>query len=66
MTIAAAANVGDYIIKRLVNHTTDNDVTGGYIRTEMETLREATEKISAYIMARVNPGANVVQIHQRG
>jgi glycerol-3-phosphate responsive antiterminator len=41
------------MIKRLMNHTTSNDVTGGYIVTEEETLKQAINKIADYIQARV-------------
>jgi hypothetical protein len=44
-----------------MNHTTSNDVTGGYIITEEETLREAINKIADYIQARVTQNNNVVQ-----
>ncbi len=58
-TIAEAALLPETIIKRLLNHTTDNNVTTGYIRTESNTLRQAIEKIADYIWACVsNDGKN--------
>ena len=50
------------MIDRLTNHTMTNDVTGGYIHTEMETLREAINKIAAYIQAKTNQSHNVVNL----
>lgn len=35
-----------YAIKRLVNHKMNNDVTAGYIITDVERLREPMEKFS--------------------
>lgn len=49
-TIAEAVGVPKTMIDRLTNHTTTNDVTGGYIHTELETLRDALNKIAAYIV----------------
>lgn len=52
-TIAEAVNLPMSMIKRLMNHVTTNDVTGGYIVTEEETLRKAINKVADYIQARV-------------
>jgi integrase len=52
-TIAEAVNLPLTMIKRLMNHVTTNDVTGGYIVTEEETLRVALNTIASYIQARV-------------
>jgi integrase len=62
-TIAEAVNLPMSMIKRLLNHVTNNDVTGGYIVTEEETLRVAINKIADYIQARVTKKDNVVQLH---
>jgi integrase len=61
-TIAEAVNLPLTMIKRLMNHTTSNEVTGGYIVTEEETLREAINKIADYIQARVTQKNNVVTL----
>jgi len=50
-TIAEAAGMPETMIKRLLNHVTSNDVTGGYIITEEHTLRGAINKIASYIQA---------------
>jgi len=52
------------MIDRLTNHTMTNDVTGGYIHTEMETLREAINKIAAHIQAKTYPSNNVIKLHR--
>jgi len=61
-TIAEAVNLPLTMIKRLMNHTTSNDVTGGYIVTEEETLREAINTIADYIQARVTQKDNVIKL----
>jgi len=62
-TIAEAVNLPMSMIKRLMNHVTTNDVTGGYIVTEEETLRKAINKVADYIQARVTQKDNVIQLH---
>lgn len=52
-TIAEAVNLPLTMIKRLMNHSTSNEVTGGYIITEDETLRNAINTIALYIDSRV-------------
>ncbi|CAK0760428.1 hypothetical protein CCP4SC76_3290007 [Gammaproteobacteria bacterium] len=63
-TIAEATGSPTTMVKRLLNHTTNSDVTGGYIKTEMETLRQAVARIAAYIEAKAQ-GGNVVPIQAR-
>lgn len=62
-TIAEAVNTPLTMIKRLMNHVTSNDVTGGYIITEEETLRKAINKIAGYIQSRVTQKDNVIKLH---
>lgn len=62
-TIAEAVNLPLTMIKRLMNHVTTNDVTGGYIVTEEETLRAAINKIATYIQAKVTQQDNVIKLH---
>lgn len=45
-TIAEAALLPETNIKCLLKHTTDNNVTTSYIRTESNTLRQAVERIA--------------------
>jgi len=61
-TIAEAVSLPMSMIKRLMNHVTTNDVTGGYIVTEEDTLRDAINRVADYIQARVTRKDNVVQL----
>jgi len=61
-TIGEAVSLPLTMIKRLMNHVTDNDVTGGYIITEEETLRAATNKIASFIAAKVSSESNVIRL----
>ena len=54
MTIAASLDISAYALKRLVNHKTSHDVTGGYIVLGIEQLREPVQKIENYILEKVN------------
>jgi integrase len=54
-TIAEASLLPETIIKRLLNHTTDNCVTGGYIRTEANTMKQAIDRIAGFIQDHVAP-----------
>ncbi len=62
-TIAEAVNLPLTMIKRLMNHVTTNDVTGGYIVTEEETLRAAINKVATYIQVKVTHQDNVIKLH---
>ncbi|MFT6909520.1 MAG: integrase [Oleiphilaceae bacterium] len=61
-TISEAVNLPMSMIKRLMNHVTTNDVTGGYIVTEEETLSVAINKVADYIQSRVGQQDNVIQL----
>lgn len=62
-TIAEAVYLPETIIKRLLNHATDNNVTTGYIRTEANTLKLAIDKIADYIQQHVSPSTdNVINL----
>lgn len=64
ITIAESLDVPPYAIKRLVNHTVRNDVTAGYIISDIERLREPMERIANFIQqaVRENPRAKVHQL----
>jgi integrase len=64
-TIAEAVSLPMSMIKRLMNHVTTNDVTGGYIVTEEETLRLAINKVADYIQSKVTEKDNVIQLHAK-
>ena len=62
-TIAEASLLPETIIKRLLNHTTDNCVTGGYIRTEANTMKQAIDRLAGFIQDHVTPdNQNVVAL----
>jgi integrase len=63
LTIGEAAMIPFSLLKALANHTTDGDVTGGYINPEANTLRQATFKIADTIQQLTTPDIeNVVTI----
>lgn len=49
-TLAESLNVPNFALKRLLNHRTDNDVTGGYLVINTERLREPVELIANKIL----------------
>jgi integrase len=60
LTIGEAAMIPFSLLKALANHTTDGDVTGGYINPEANTLRQATFKIADTIQQLTKPdGENI-------
>lgn len=53
ITIAESLDINTYALKRLLNHKDRRDVTGGYIITDMERLRDPMNKITNYILEQV-------------
>jgi len=53
ITIAESLDINSYALKKLLNHKDQRDVTGGYIITNMERLREPMNKITDYILEQV-------------
>jgi integrase len=49
ITIAESLDIPAYALKRLLNHRDPNDVTQGYIISNVDRLREPMEKISHFI-----------------
>ena len=68
ITIAESIDVPPYAIKRLVNHTVRNDVTAGYIISDIDRLREPMERIANFIQqaVRENPKAKVHKLRVVG
>ena len=63
LTIGEAALIPFSLLKALANHKTDNDVTGGYINPEANTIKQATWKIADYIQQHTAPdNQNVVTL----
>ncbi len=49
-TIAESLDIPHYALKRLLNHRTNDDVTGGYIVINVQRLREPVELIAKRIL----------------
>jgi integrase len=58
VTIAESLDIPHYALKRLLNHRTDTDVTGGYIVMDVERLRRPVERVAERILSLVE-GAGV-------
>ena len=54
ITIAESLDVPYYALKRLLNHRTNGDVTGGYIVVNAERLRDPVEQVAARILELVD------------
>lgn len=50
ITIAESLDISAYALKRLVNHKMSNDVTAGYIVSDVERLRKPMEQVSAQLL----------------
>lgn len=50
ITIAESIDISAYALKRLVNHKMANDVTAGYIVSDVERLRKPMEQISIRLL----------------
>ena len=50
ITIAESLDIPHYALKRLLNHRTDSDVTGGYIIINVERLRQPVGRVADRIL----------------
>ena len=50
ITIAESLDISAYALKRLMNHKMSNDVTAGYIITDVERLRKPMHLITDYFL----------------
>jgi integrase len=66
ITIAESLDISAYAVKRLVNHKMSNDVTAGYIVTDVERLRAPMQKISDYFLKciGIKETADVIELPQ--
>ena len=64
ITIAESLDISVYSLKRLLNHKMANDVTAGYIITDVERLRIPMQKITDYLQKcmEIIPLAEIVSI----
>jgi integrase len=67
LTIAESLDIPAYAVKRLANHKMSNDVTAGYIVTDVERLRQPMQKITDYILkcAGYRPSATVTDLSEK-
>lgn len=63
ISIAESLDIPHYALKRLLNHKMANDVTAGYIVTDVERLRAPMQKVTDFVLraASLRPGADVVR-----
>jgi integrase len=54
VTIAESLDISAYAMKRLVNHKMHNDVTAGYIISDVERLRPPMQAIEAYLLNQIH------------
>jgi integrase len=54
ITIAESLDISAYALKRLMNHKMSNDVTAGYIITDVERLRKPMQLITEYFLKCMN------------
>lgn len=64
ITVAESLDVSAYAVKRLVNHKISNDVTAGYIVTDVERLRAPMQKVTDYLLKCMGllPSAEVIEL----
>lgn len=67
ITIAEGLDISPYAVKRLVNHKMRQDVTAGYIISDVDRLRAPVQAISGYILkvAGVKESATVIDLAAR-
>ena len=64
ITIAESLDISAYAVKRLVNHKMNNDVTAGYIVTDVERLRKPMQQITNYLLSvmNINLNNNIIEL----
>lgn len=53
ITVAESLDISAYALKRLMNHKMSNDITAGYIVTDVERLRKPMQQITDYLVAQI-------------
>ena len=56
ITIAESLDISAYALKRLLNHKMTNDVTAGYIISDVERLREPMQRVTDFVLGKVIDG----------
>ncbi|MES1981814.1 MAG: tyrosine-type recombinase/integrase [Pseudomonadota bacterium] len=64
ITIAESLDISAYALKRLLNHKMNNDVTAGYIISDVERLRLPMQKITDFLLrcCGVKSSAEIIDI----
>lgn len=57
VTLAESLDIPHYALKKLMNHRTHGDVTGGYIVIDVERLRAPVERVAKRILEMVSEGS---------
>jgi integrase len=62
ITVAESLDISAYALKRLLNHKMSNDITAGYIITDVERLRTPMQRVTDQLLRYmgVKPSAEVV------
>jgi integrase len=58
ITIAESLDIPAYALKRLLNHKDPNDVTAGYIVSDVNRLREPMKRIMDFIKSKITQENN--------
>lgn len=56
ITVAESLDIPAYALKKLINHKDPNDVTAGYIISNIDRLREPMNKISTWLLSQATKG----------
>jgi integrase len=64
ITVAESLDIPAYALKRLLNHKMSNDVTAGYIITDVERLRIPMQRITDFMLrsAKLRETAQVIEL----
>ena len=57
ITVAESLDISAYALKRLANHKMANDVTAGYIISDVERLREPMQRVTDFLIRASIAGA---------
>ena len=63
ITVAESLDIPAYALKRLLNHKMSNDITAGYIITDVERLRMPMQRITDYMLRSMKPRETAQVIH---
>lgn len=64
ITVAESLDISAYALKRLMNHKMANDVTAGYIISDVERLREPMQRVTNFLLkcADAKPSAQIIEL----